>query len=464
MNLDQLPSELLEHICSFISAKNINNLSNVCTKLRVFVYLNIYRRRIQYLVKKDPNLKTLLHLMAWYRDCMDYEVIFSVIQKIESNLRWLREPGIFECCLQEFPSSVAQTMKVSACALYKDKFFVSFVGGNVQSRSCTDLSLINVLHESPLLYDPTEPAFLTTPMSLHENKLAVSIPQEATVILWNANTEEELAIFHVPPDISRIYQIKVNATHLVCLGSWSLITWRHATQPIQPFEVVEDIPDRIKSDSTNIYFEVHGLDINDDYVVTHASQPLIHFGTGPTTFTFLTCRRLLDGSNGRLLGNLVQPNKAAVGYLEVQKIKLSSTKYNMLAIMQSSEVMTFNHTIQIIKIPSGEIIRNVMEGMSFGGEVRSPIQWVHNKLFFKYAPRIRDFDEDGNPQDVIMKFWNCETDEEIPVEHVGMNSLNDEVMVDQARVYHLLYRRYRSDAGDELIHQICAKKYDFWFN
>ena len=466
MNLDQLPNELLEHICSFISATTIRNLFNVNTKLRVFVVMNVYRRNVQHMAMSDPKLEILLHQMKWSHNCMDYEVILNAFRKLDSKERWLKEPGIFEKCLYQFPSSHAHTMKVSACALYKDKFFLSFVGGNVQSRSCSDLHLINTLHESPLQHDPTEPAFLTTPMSLYEDKLAVSVPQEATVFLWNADTEEELAIFHVPPDISRIYQIKVNGTHLVCLGSWSLITWRYVSNPIQPFEVLEDIPDRRIPTTTNIYFEVHAMDMNDDYVVTHASQPLISavYGTGPSTFTFLTCRRLLDGSNGRLLSPLTQPNKSAISHLEVQKLKLSSTKYNLLAIMQCSEVMSFNHTIKIMKIPSGEIVKNVMEDLSFGGEVRSPIQWVNNRLFLKYAPKIRDFDEDGNPQDVIMKFWNCETNEEVSVEHVGMNCLHDEVLVDHCQVIHLLNRRYRSETGDELIHQICAKTYDFWNN
>ena len=76
-----------------------------------------------------------------------------------------------------------------------------------------------------------------------------------------------------------------------------------------------------------------------------------------------------------------------------------------------------------MKIPSGEFVENVMEDLSFRSEIRGPINWVDSRLFVKYAPKIRDCEEQNNPQDVILHVWNCDTDEELSLEHVGMSSL-----------------------------------------
>lgn len=469
MSLTSLPSELLDHICSYISFDDAKYLAQVCSSLNHFVVMNIFRRHIQYLASQDAKLEMTLRQMNWSFDCVDFDLIDKIFTKLDSTERWLKDSSFSEQVILEFPSSMGHKMKVSACALYKDKFFVSFDGGNVQSRSCLDFSLINVLHDAPLHHDTSETAFLTTPMALTQKDskglLAVSVASAATVYLWNADSDEQLAAYQVPSEVNRIYELKLNSTHIVCLASWSLIAWNHQNNSTEP-EVMKDIPEVSQQQGkTNMFFEVHSMDMNEEFVVTHACQPLINafLHNGPSTYTYITCRRLLNGQSS-LLGPNLKPNASEVDHLEVNKIRLSSSKYNLLAIMTSREVLTFSFTIKIMKIPSGEFIENVMEDLSFRSEIRGPINWVDKRLFVKYAPKIRNLEQQNNPQDVILHVWNCDTDEELSLEHVGMSSLQDDVVVDHTRVVQVMNYRYKPIDRDELVHQIVAKVHNFWDN
>ena len=151
--------------------------------------------------------------------------------------------------------------------------------------------------------------------------LAVSIANEATVFLFDADSEDQLAAYHVPNEVNRIYELRLTSTHIVCLASWSLITWNLDQSHSEP-EVMKDIPEVAdQHGKTNVFFEVHSMDINEEFVVTHATQPLIRAfdSTGLNTYTYITCRRLLNGQP-RLLGPNLKPNASGVDCLEVNRV------------------------------------------------------------------------------------------------------------------------------------------------
>ena len=174
--LENLPSELLEYICSFLSPEDINKLHLVSTSLDNFVVCTFWRRFIHHQCSVDCKLKSLLETqMNWSANSEDYNLISKVYKKIKDEKRWLKESVYSSALMFEFPSDAGFSVRVSSCALYKDKVFVSFVGGNVQCRSCLDFSQIKVLHTAPLNHNSSEPASLITPMSISTNVLAVSI-------------------------------------------------------------------------------------------------------------------------------------------------------------------------------------------------------------------------------------------------------------------------------------------------
>ena len=120
-----------------------------------------------------------------------------------------------------------------------------------------------------------------------------------------------------------------------------------------------------------------------------------------------------------------------------------------------------------MKIPSGEIIQNVLEGIMPLSEVRCPISWVDSRLFMKYSPKIRDYeDPSASEKDVILRIWESETDEEMVLENVGMSSLQEDVMIDHARVVQIFHRLFKplNDSNDGVTHQVWGKIHDFWNN
>lgn len=337
----------------------------------------------------------------------------------------------------------------------------------MQSPSCLDFSLIRVLHSAPMNYNSSEPALLVTPMSMHKNILAVSIAHESKVYLWDAataeNDEQQLTSFVVPPEVNRIYDLRVNHTTVVCLAGWGLVAfnYKRRTEPV----IVFDFHERPRTfGPSNVFFETHCMEMNEEYVLTHASQPLFNYRKEePKTYSYLNCRRLLDDGFGQPL----RLNRCEIEEMEINKIRLSSSKHNLLAIMHGQEFMSnFSYGIKIMKIPSGEIIQTVLEGIPiFGSEVRCPIQWVDNRLFIKYSPKIHDFEcLNPNPEDVILHIWNSEKDKEFVVEHVGMSSLQEDVMIDHARVVQIHHRLYKPPNSNDVSHQVWAKIYNFWNN
>ena len=62
--------------------------------------------------------------------------------------------------MYQYSPNDGQKMKVSACALHKNKIFLSLIGGNVQSRALTDFRLLNILRDAPVDYNDEEPILL----------------------------------------------------------------------------------------------------------------------------------------------------------------------------------------------------------------------------------------------------------------------------------------------------------------
>ena len=218
------------------------------------------------------------------------------------------------------------------------------------------------------------------------------------------------------------------------------------------------------SGPANVFFQTHCLEMNEEYVLTHASQPLFNYETeSPKTYSYLNCRELTKEGFGEPL----RLNAVEIEEMEINKIRLSSSNYNLLAIMHGQEVIsTFSFGVKIMKIPTGEFLHSVLEGAPlFDSEVRCPIQWVANRLFIKFSPKIKDYESlCPNPQDVILHIWNCESDKEFVVDHVGMSSLQEDVMIDHARVVQIYHRLKKKPDSDEVLHQVWGKIHDFWCN
>lgn len=477
LSIEHLPPEVLVTIFQQLNNRDLRNVENVCTKWHRLVTLYFWRIHIQYLAKNNPKLtQHLRDSFNWSEDCKDFALTQQVWQKINCSERWERDPDHVEALLYQYAPANSR-MKVSTCVMFKDKLFVSMIGGNVHSRSLTNLQLSNELHSNPLTYRDDEPVMLTMPMALYSNILAVPVGPERVMKIWHAETEELLYDLDLPNGTSKIYDVRINATHIVCLASWKIIAWRYrmvgdAFKAVAGPTVTSDSYDLPGfMNSANIWFETHNIEMNERFVITHASQPLLSVfrqPSGPKTRSFLHCRQLQDDQ--MLLKPRIKLNDEAVFHMEIGGICLSSVKYNLLAISMVDENMCFRYAVKLMCIPSGQILTNIFQtSRLLNSEVRMPITWVDNKLFMKLAPKANDIDsvDTAYDQDVTLSLWNYETNEELFLDHVIMTSIGDHIMVDHANVVQLSHRFTRivnCEQEQNLQNEILGHVYDYWTN
>ncbi len=470
-----LPPEILVKAFDYLNLLDLRNIEKVCHAWQRLIKLHFWRTHIQKLTTHNQKLLTHLETLGWTHDCMDLEIIEKVWLKLQSPSRWEISAKCREELLYEYAPRQTR-MKVSSCVLFKDKLFVSMIGGNVHSRSSFDFSLRKVLRDIPFNYNEEEPILLTTPIAIHGNILVGHISSEETLYLWNAETEEVICQISLPQSLRKIYDVRITKSHIICLASWSLVAWTYVRQPDETIRVQlgpkifhDCYDDSEDSDGVvNVWFETHNLEVNEQFAITHASQPLLAvYREGPNaggskSRSFLHCRRLCAVSG---LGQMSKLNEEQVFQMEIGAISLSPERYNILAISVVDEEMCFRYIVKLIAVPSGEILSHVFDTKYAASEVRIPISWVDNMLFMKLAPRMFQPSSIPGGEDVTLTMWNCETKQEISIDDVQLVSISDMLMIDHANVVQLYHRFARvslAEVEENITNEIHGKVYDFW--
>jgi len=479
--ITDLPPELVVVIFSYLEPSDLRNIEKVCLSWQKLLALHFWKPHLQYLSTSDPKLQLHLKEIGWSRDCVDHNIIKDVWKKLNCLKRWEREPFTSESMLYQYTPSEGRKSKVSACVLHKDKIFLSMIGGNVQSRSLKDFQLLKTLHEGSVVYNDQEPVLLTTPLAIHGDILIVPVNADDKLYLWNAEKQEELFTLSLPSQrSSKIYDVRISSSHIICLASWTLIAWSYKNDDkgnfikidLGPMIAYDYFSQSDNSNQVNIWFETHNLEMNESYVITHASQPLVSVFQNPNgqkTRSFLHCRKTCTES---ILGPIIKLNEETVFGMEIGAIRLSSIKYNVLALMFIDESYSpLAYAVKIMKIPSGEILSNVfqMQHHRLHSEVRMPIAWVDNKLFMLLVPKVSIMDSSDplDQTDITLSLWNYETNEESFLDHVNMISIGgDNIMVDHTNVVQLYHRilRMNTEPEQNLVHEIRGRVYDYWNN
>ena len=86
------------------------------------------------------------------------------------------------------------------------------------------------------------------------------VAHESKVYLWDAETLEQLTSFVVPREVNRIYDLRLNASMVVCLASWSLVAFNYKRSEIAPV-IVYDFHER-PAGGGNVFFETHCMEMN----------------------------------------------------------------------------------------------------------------------------------------------------------------------------------------------------------
>jgi hypothetical protein len=477
-SIADLPPEVLHQVFSYLDTADHYNVESVCVQWSRIIVGNFWRHHVAKVAGLDANFAAILEAEGWSFDYDDHRFIRMVYLKLRGKIRWRHPPKVRErVFLQCSPEENGQ-IKVSSCVVYKNKIFVSLVGGTVQSRALDSFEVVNTLVNMPVSNSPfNEPTLLlTSPIAVHGNTLVTTDHEEKCLHLWNADTEEKTTRLRLPDSIHKVYDVRINATHIICLASWSLVAWYFdsagnlgfTTNVLSVPQVVFDFHDEPVND-TNAWFETHGIEMNSQYVVTHATQPLINVRSSPRrSVSFLHCRRLIMGKG--VIGPSIRPKSSTLNNMEIDRIKISSAKYNLLALMQlDEESSSLYYIIQIMSVKSGDVVVSLFPTSSIFSEVRLPIQWVDNKLYLKVVPKstyMTAYNDKNDDLEVSLSMWDCETNEETFAEGVKLFTMADHVMVDNTHVVQIYQRFPRAVAINEpdLRYIVCGKVYDFWTN
>jgi len=424
MSIHNLPAEVLVLIFKRLKSKDVDNCRKTCVKWKGIVSVFIYGPRLDNLAKYDINLTNALSEKGWTTNCDDVDLIIALTEKLSSNTRYLNPTKNLGPVKIYFP--LPNTKELSHSALYHDKMFLSFSDGTVQSRSLEDFSLLQELHEATSV-SPSLNSFV--PLCVFGNYLLCVFQPNSNLIpihLWNANTQENVfsSTVPIPSTVTYVKDISINFTHIVMATNSNIIALKVSWNPIQILEhKLIDQPS-----SPGLELERFYLDLNEDYliVMTGLVTPYNRqiASKDIKRKSLLQCRSLKDYAAFWPIAGIIES-------LEIESIKVSSSKYNVLACMYLDSTQSqFNYKILLFEMVSGNILKNVFETDS---DLKMPLKWLDNQLFMKVTPKKAfsslPFYENEDAKETLA-ILNIETLDEYFVPTINLRSYGRHILID----------------------------------
>jgi len=461
MSIQKLPSEVLVLLFNKLNSKDVESCQLTCLKWKYCVALYILKPNLQHLAKNDAKLFSLLHAQGWNDEIADVDLIIALHEKLKSIERWLIPAKTVGPSKIYFP--YPNTKELSHSAIYNDKVYLSFSNGSVQSRSLEDdFSLLHELHEATSL-TPSVNSFVA--IDVYGDILVVvfqPISDLLPVHLWNAQSDERLFFndIQVPSSVAFIKDVCINKSHIVMTTNSHIIVLKLSVNPIQIIEhKFIDQPSLPAMELERFY-----LDVNEQYLIVmtglvtpYSNRP--HDADGLKRKSLLQCRPFNN------IQRVVWPSAEKIENLEIESIKVSSSKYNVLAMMYlDSQQSQFHYLIQLMEIPSGNILQNVLD--SSDSDLRMPLKWLDNQLFMKVTPKKAfssvPYCEDEDLMETL-SILNIETHEERFTSKVNLRSYGRHILIDFARIVEISI--YVPDAQNGIPydrHQLSGQLYEFW--
>lgn len=334
---------------------------------------------------------------------------------------------------------------------FQDKIFIGLKNSVVESRDRSTLNLRRQLNDVPDVLN--EHILRSCPLAFHGKTLAGIDGERRNLLLWHADSEELVA--KVPTPHGRLYDVKMNATNIICLCSWSLLSWRHDSfRPVAIESRSHEIKDFEPSAHYQNWLECHSIEMNDKYIVTHATRILLEGGHDRRSVSFLHVRRV---SSDGTIGPVLRPNDSAApnNVVEIDRIKLSTD--NLLAILQIEETSVpdsrLSYTINIMDVETSETIHTIPSAASIFSIVQVPVQWLGSKLFFKVGkPAIESFGSKSNflhfqvvpkpdyDDAAILATWDASNGETTTISSVRMITSNDLLAIGHSHVVQIYHK------------------------
>lgn len=472
--MDSFPFEILEKIFLFMDKDTLSTAERVCFSWSTLIVTRFWHFQLKEVAQTDFALRSKFKDAGWHpNDSDNYDVIRSLYIKMKDVLpnNWTNPPEIRDLLINSYTPANFNSGKASSFIEYKDKIFIGLKNSVVESRDRSTLNLRRQLNNVPDVLN--EHILRSCPLAFHGKTLAGIDGERRHLLLWQADTEELVA--KVPTPHGRLYDVKMNATNIICLCSWSLLIWRHDSfHPVDMVNGPSEIRDFEPSAHYQNWLECHSIEMNEKYIVTHATRILLEGGHDRRSVSFLHVRRV--GPDG-VIGPVLRPDDSAApnNVVEIDRIKLSSD--NLLAILQVEEFFSnpnarLSYTINIMDVETSQTIHSIPSAASIFSIVQVPVQWLGSKLFFKVVPKP-DYDEAA-----ILATWDASNGESTTINSVRMITSNDLLTIGHSHVVQIYHKfpdavspDYGYDSEDENHDydpdrepefQVRGAIYDFW--
>ena len=129
------------------------------------------------------------------------------------------------------------------------------------------------------------------------------------------------------------------------------------------------------------------------------------------------------------------PIAGIIESLEIESIKVSSSKYNIVACMYLDSTQSqFNYKILLFEIVSGNVLKNLFETDS---DLKMPLKWLDNQLFMKVTPKKAfsslPFYENEDAKETLA-ILNIETLDECFVPTINLRSYGRHILIDFTKI------------------------------
>jgi len=444
--MENLPTEVVEKIFSFLDISLLASFSHVCSRWREIVT----NRHFQpYLCHQDFSVRKKLLECGWNPLCTDSFLIRTLFWKVFKRLKvsWRQNnPTVTTQLVGVFGPENASNQRVTDMAVFRDKLYLAMEGCVVKVHDLDDFEFLHSLEEGEEPHEGGgEHVTRTCQLVLDNNTLAVSSSSRDKVKLYNCQTDE--LVGEIETRLGPIYNLAMNNRLLICLSGWSCLAWRiDSSRPESvrgQFQGI--IPDFQPSNQFQNWLESHVAVINSNWLVTRATRIRTNVTDGNNrSVSFLHVRRI--GPDGHLSEPLPQYSTSMQeNVVEMNSMTISDDKFlAILAMIKEDSVSgsgrsNLKYVIQVIDLGSSEVVASLPTD-SILASVQMPVCWKNDKLIIKIVPKpvggfySTDEEEDESGFQISLASWDVDHNKMVSIPAAKVGSSTDLIVVEDARL------------------------------
>ncbi len=432
-NWQELPAELMKKFLDNLDEDDIEKFERVCQWWSQNVVSQIWRTQLDRMAQEDPHFMLALRARGFDEtksDCVTDRRCYRRLVKGVWKGSWPSggEGEIIKDLQTYSTEEFQRDAKVISAAVYKNKLFLSRVGGRLESwllpcgvtnsGSQDDDEQRRVLLPSVSKEEASAASVagksIVCAVSVNQDTLAF-IPYDANRILtWDADTEEPTRTFTLDgrPGLA-FYGLKLTSERLITLVRHTGMTYFYVYDLRRPNEPPKEFTEETRED----WLYRHGLEANEHYMVTQVAYAAFN-KMGPV---YVRSLKDLDKLHFVLKEEEVSEGGRKTSVKEFQSPKLSHK--DLLAVLKLACCCSGTKVMIYRLKPQGgaDMVRSIPCGAHPLSLLQVPEAWMGERLFLKCVPS-----PDSYESEVSLVYCDVDKGAELTtVTGVGMDTAND---------------------------------------